>query len=151
MSTRLYPLYQKGNPQLRVFLSNFWMKLVRPEHKQPPNVVQFHCSMEMTRYDIKNYLEKIYNVKSTQVNTRIVLGKTREEPGKGYVIKDDDYKVAYVVLPKDEKFEFPNLFPESAEKEKLDHDKALDEVRKNHQKYLEKNSDRPGLPGWFSF
>ena len=30
MSTRWYPIYQRGNPQLRVFLPNFWMKLVKP-------------------------------------------------------------------------------------------------------------------------
>lgn len=93
-----YPLYQKGGPQLRVFLPNFWLKLVRPDNDQPPNIVQFMCSMEMTRYDIKNYLEKIYGVKSIHVRTRIALGKTRLEPGRGYVIKDDDVKYAYVAL-----------------------------------------------------
>ena len=30
MSSRWYPIYQRGNPQLRVFLPNFWMKLVKP-------------------------------------------------------------------------------------------------------------------------
>lgn len=49
MSTRWYPLYQKGNPQLRVFLPNFWMKIVKTEHKQPDNVVTFETSMEMVR------------------------------------------------------------------------------------------------------
>jgi hypothetical protein len=47
MSNRWYPLYQRGSPQLRVFLPNFWLKLVRPEHKQPENVVTFEVSMEM--------------------------------------------------------------------------------------------------------
>lgn len=49
MSTRFYPIYQKGNPQLRVFLPNFWMKIVRPEWEQPQNVVTFAVSMEMVR------------------------------------------------------------------------------------------------------
>ncbi|KAL3265912.1 hypothetical protein HHI36_010102 [Cryptolaemus montrouzieri] len=78
MSTRWYPIYQKGGPQLRVFLPNFWMKLVRPTHNQPPNIVQFSCSMEMTTPDIKNYLEKIYNVKVIEIRTRIALGKTKK-------------------------------------------------------------------------
>lgn len=39
MSSRWYPLYQRGNPQLRVFLPNFWLKLVRPSHEQPKNVI----------------------------------------------------------------------------------------------------------------
>lgn len=83
---------------MRVFLPNFWLKLVRPPHEQPPNVVQFSCSMEMTKHDVKNYLEKIYNVKCIDVRTRIHMTKTRKDPGKGYVVKDDDIKYAYVIL-----------------------------------------------------
>ena len=96
-----YPIYQKGNPQLRVFLPNFWMKLVKPITEAPPNMVQFACSMEMTKRDVRNYLEKIYNVNVAHVRTRIALGKTRRDPGKGYVVKDDDIKYAYVVLVSD--------------------------------------------------
>ncbi|KAF2880980.1 hypothetical protein ILUMI_25196 [Ignelater luminosus] len=151
MSTRLYPLYQKGGPQLRVFLPNFWLKLVRPDNDRPSNIVQFMCSMEMTRYDIKNYLEKIYGIKCVHVRTRIALGKTRLEPGRGYVIKDDDIKYAYVILPKGETFEFPNLFPEEKEKELKEQEKTFEEIKKSHEKFLSKNSNRPGTPGWFSF
>lgn len=93
-----YPIYQKGSPQLRVFLPNFWMKLVRPTHKIPSNVVQFACSMEMTKFDVKNYMEKIYNVKCVDVRTRIHMPKTRREVTAGYVIKDDDVKYAYVIM-----------------------------------------------------
>lgn len=75
------------------------MKLIAPQRKQPPNVVQFHCSMEMTIHDIKNYLEKIYNVKVMHVRTRIELGKTREDNRQCHaIIKEDDRKLAYVVL-----------------------------------------------------
>jgi large subunit ribosomal protein L23 len=74
------------------------MKLIRTTHKQPPNVVQFECSMEMTRYDIKNYLEKIYNVNPVKINTVITMGKFRRDRLQGAVIKDDDIKVAYVIL-----------------------------------------------------
>lgn len=93
-----YPLYQRGNPQLRVFLPNFWMKLVEPSKPFPPNIVQFHCSLQMTKYDIKNYLEKIYNVRTVDVRTRISLGKTWKRPGEAYVIKEKDVKVAYAIL-----------------------------------------------------
>lgn len=54
--------------------------------------------MEMTKYDIKNYLEKIYNVPVVDVRTKICLGKFRKDIGKGYVIKDDDRKLAFVTL-----------------------------------------------------
>ncbi|KAF5285618.1 hypothetical protein FQR65_LT13099 [Abscondita terminalis] len=126
------------------------MKLVKPAYKQPPNVVQFQVSMEMTKHDIKNYLEKIYNVSCAHIRTRIELGKTRSEPGRGYIIKDDDIKYAYIVLPKSEVFEFPDIFPKPKEDQK-DHEKALDEMKKNHEQYLKKNQDRQGLPTWFSF
>lgn len=98
MSTRWYPLYQRGNPQLRVFLPNFWMTLMRPELEQPKNVVQFSCSMQMTTHDIKNYLEKIYKIPVIGVRTRIAMGETQRDPVAGYVTKKDDEKIAYVTL-----------------------------------------------------
>jgi len=69
-----YPIYQRGNPQLRVFLPNFWMKLVRPEEKQPKNVVQFKVPTGMTNYDIENYLTKIYKIKVIKVESSIENG-----------------------------------------------------------------------------
>lgn len=98
MSSRWYPLYQRGNPQLRVFLPNFWLKIVRPVPEQPANVVQFACSMEMTKHDVKNYLEKIYDIKVMDVRTRIALGKTKRDQVVGYVTKEEDTKLAYVTL-----------------------------------------------------
>jgi len=69
-----YPIYQRGNPQLRIFLPNFWMKLVRPEEKQPKNVVQFKVPTGMTNYDIENYLTKIYKIKVIKVESSIENG-----------------------------------------------------------------------------
>lgn len=104
MSTRWYPIYQRGNPQLRVFLPNFWLKLIRPEHEQPPNVVQFACSMEMTKYDVRNYLEKIYKIPVVDVRTRIAMGKTKRDQVMGYITKDEDTKLAYVTLVREDNF-----------------------------------------------
>ena len=98
MSTRWYPIYQRGNPQLRIFLPNFWMKLIRPAEEQPKNVATFSVSMQMTKYDVKNYLEKIYKLPVVDVRTRIEMGKTKRDQAKGYVTKDDDVKIAYVTL-----------------------------------------------------
>ncbi|XP_044747778.1 probable 39S ribosomal protein L23, mitochondrial [Coccinella septempunctata] len=148
MSTRWYPIYQRGGPQLRIFLPNFWMKLVKPTHQQPPNVVQFACSMEMSSTDIKNYLEKIYQIKTVHISTRIASGKTRRDPGKGYIVKDDDTKYAYVTLHKSEKFEFPVLYPE---KEKdVNEQKTMEEMQAGYKEYLEKNKERKNMPGWFT-
>lgn len=97
MSTRWYPIYKSGNPQLRVFLTDFWMKLVRNDVKPtpPPNVVTFHCSMEMTEYDIKNYLTKIYKLPVVDVRTEVRMGEFYQQK---YVKKKDDYRVAIVSL-----------------------------------------------------
>lgn len=48
--------------------------MVKPDHKQPTNIVKFIVSTEMTDHDIKNYLEKIYNVPVVHVNSSIVTG-----------------------------------------------------------------------------
>lgn len=98
MSTRWYPIYQRGCPQLRVFLPNFWLKLIKPTHNQPANVVQFACSMEMTKYDVQNYLEKIYNVPVVGVRMYIKMGPTQRDKVHGYVTKDEDTKMAYITL-----------------------------------------------------
>jgi large subunit ribosomal protein L23 len=57
-----------------VFLPNFWLKLVRPKHKLPPNVVQFIVSIQMTKHDIRNYLEKIYKIPVVDVRTVVAMG-----------------------------------------------------------------------------
>lgn len=74
------------------------MKVVRPDNAQPENIVQFQCSMEMTKYDIKNYLEKIYKIPVVDVRTRIAMGKTKRDLVVGYVTKEEDAKLAYVTL-----------------------------------------------------
>uniref|UniRef100_A0A8C3LE83 Large ribosomal subunit protein uL23m n=1 Tax=Chrysolophus pictus TaxID=9089 RepID=A0A8C3LE83_CHRPC len=71
----VYPLFQLGGPQLRIFRPNFFMLAVRPGVPQPEDTVQFRVSMEMTKVDIRNYLEKIYNVPVAAVRTRIQYGK----------------------------------------------------------------------------
>jgi large subunit ribosomal protein L23 len=94
--TSRYPLYHVGNPQLRVFLPNFTMTLLKPfkGFAQPPNVVNFKVSLQvklplgcpvnfvlkiatlfqMTQLDVKNYLEKIYKVPVINVKTINIAG-----------------------------------------------------------------------------
>ncbi|GLV35531.1 mitochondrial ribosomal protein L23 [Carabus blaptoides fortunei] len=107
--------------------------------------------MEMTKHDVKNYLEKIYDIKTVDIRTRIALGKTRRDPGRGYVVKDDDVKYAYAVLPREETFEYPDIFPSDKKKQEEDDRKSLDETKKGFKNFLNRNNDRPGTPGWFSF
>ncbi|KAM6359274.1 large ribosomal subunit protein uL23m isoform 4-T6 [Alca torda] len=42
----VYPLFQLGGPQLRIFRPNFFMLAVRPGVPQPEDTVQFRVSME---------------------------------------------------------------------------------------------------------
>ncbi|KAF0287307.1 putative 39S ribosomal protein L23, mitochondrial [Amphibalanus amphitrite] len=149
MSTRLYPLYQRGNPQLRIFLPNFWMKLLKPTHPIPSNAVQFMVSPEMTKHDVKQYLEKIYNVPVVEVNIANKMGKLRRTD-KGYIVKDDDLKYAFVTLPKDMTFEFPNLMSEEKKQERSDQMKEIERVKDTYKKDQDRFKDRPGVPTWFN-
>ncbi|CAL8134688.1 unnamed protein product [Orchesella dallaii] len=151
MSTRLYPLFQSGNPQLRVFLPNFWMKLVKPTiDNNPKNKVQFEVSMGMSQFDVKNYLEKIYNVPVVHVRTYIQQGKFKRVPGKGYIVKEEDFKVAFVTMPKDVKFEFPNIFPADKVDQEIENEKKnMDTLKEGFLAHKKRNQLRPDVPGWF--
>ncbi|XP_050521445.1 probable 39S ribosomal protein L23, mitochondrial [Daktulosphaira vitifoliae] len=154
MSTRWYPIYQQGNPQLRVFLPNFWMKLLKPQEKQPKNVVQFAVPTGMTNHDIKNYLEKIYKVTVIDVQSDIENGTIRRAIRQKYgpIVKDDDFRRAYVTLPRNQEFEFPEVCVSEESKKRHDDDENSSKMTRDMYKdYLKKNKDRPGFPGWFSF
>ncbi|CAH1716645.1 39S ribosomal protein L23, mitochondrial [Aphis gossypii] len=154
MSTRWYPIYQRGNPQLRIFLPNFWMKLVRPEEKQPKNVVQFKVPTGMTNYDIENYLTKIYKIKVIKVESSIENGKLKRSIMNKYgpIIKEDDFRRAFVTMPRDQEFEFPDVCNTEESKKRNTEDEKSSKISQDMYKdYLKKQGDRPGLPGWFSF
>ncbi|CAG01140.1 unnamed protein product [Tetraodon nigroviridis] len=92
----LYPLHQLGNPQLRIFRPKWFLTLVRPGKEQPPDTVQFHIPMEMTKLDVKNYLEKIYEVPVGAVRTRIQFGSNKKRNHLNQRVNQPDYKLAYV-------------------------------------------------------
>lgn len=70
-----------------------------------------------------------------------------------YELKINKLKKLGIVFfqPDGETFQFPNIFPE---KEKEKKDKEQEESQKASKvafnKFLDKNKNRPGLPGWFS-
>jgi len=97
MSTRLYPAVKEGSKKLKVFLPNFWMILAKPSHTLLPNQVQFIVSPQMTKLDIKQYLERIYNVSVVTVNTHNKMGDIKRNKAN-YIIKEEDSKIAYVTL-----------------------------------------------------
>ncbi|XKL67364.1 hypothetical protein PGB90_002855 [Kerria lacca] len=151
MSSRYYPIYQIGNPQLRIFLPNFWMKLVKPTEKQPPNVVQFKVPLAMTNYDIKNYLQKIYKISVMHVSSELEDGLIKPVFKNGYLVKEEDFRRAYVTLPRGTEFIFPELDCEEiktkSEKEKEQH---LQELEASYKKHTQQIKGRFGLPTWFT-
>uniref|UniRef100_A0A8D2QJJ5 Large ribosomal subunit protein uL23m n=1 Tax=Zonotrichia albicollis TaxID=44394 RepID=A0A8D2QJJ5_ZONAL len=52
----------------------------------------------MTKLDIRNYLERIYNVPVAAVRTRIQYGANNKRNHRNQRVKKPDYKVAYVQL-----------------------------------------------------
>nr|XP_060463706.1 large ribosomal subunit protein uL23m isoform X2 [Panthera onca] len=52
----------------------------------------------MTRVDVRNYLERIYNVPVAAVRTRVQHGSNRKRDYRNVRMKKPDYKVAYVQL-----------------------------------------------------
>ncbi|KAL5010323.1 hypothetical protein ScPMuIL_012628 [Solemya velum] len=105
-----YPVYWPGNPQTRVLLPQFWMKLVKPKKEVPPDRVHFIVHPEMSKFDIKQYLEKIYKVPVLNVKVSVRPGEDLKHP-RGYEIwREDDFKMAFVQLGEDCTFEFPDIF-----------------------------------------
>ncbi|KAM7086078.1 large ribosomal subunit protein uL23m [Molossus nigricans] len=147
----LYPLYQLGNPQLRVFRTNFFVQLVRPGTAQPEDTVQFRIPMEMTRVDLKNYLERIYSVPVASVRTRVQHGSNRKRDHRNVRVKKPDYKVAYVQLAHGQTFTFPDLFPERKPSPESDsEDKDLQQqLLEEQQARQSRDPRRGGVPEWF--
>lgn len=140
-----YPLYQLGNPQLRVFRTNFFVQLVRPGTAQPEDTVQFRIPMEMTRVDLRNYLERIYSVPVAAVRTRVQHGSGRKRDHRGSRVKKPDYKVAYVQLAHGQTFRFPDLFPEAP----ADAADLQDQLREQQRPRESRDPRRGGVPSWF--
>ncbi|XP_058160925.1 large ribosomal subunit protein uL23m isoform X2 [Dasypus novemcinctus] len=146
----LYPLYQLGGPQLRVFRTNFFVRLVRPGVPQPEDTVQFQIPMEMTRTDVRNYLQSIYGVPVASVRTRVQHGSNRKRDSRNVKIKKADTKVAYVQLAHGQTFAFPDLFP--TKEPRADGDPTEDpQARLMEEERQRQRPDprRPGIPSWF--
>ncbi|XP_061409916.1 large ribosomal subunit protein uL23m [Lethenteron reissneri] len=148
----LMPIYQYGNPQLRVFRTNFFMTMVRPGKELPEDTVQFRVSMEMTKFDIKNYLQKIYNVSVAEVRTRIQYGSNKKKNHLNQHLKKPDYKVAYVQLAQGQTFTFPNLFPEKETKEEDPESlEAFERMFRENEEQRKKGDPRRGnMNEWFN-
>lgn len=64
--------------------------------KLPYNHYLFRTDPKWTKLEVKEYLQKIYNVKVARITTYISPGKVRRAPGKRLLFKLKDYKKVYV-------------------------------------------------------
>jgi len=104
----------------------------------------------MTKHDVKNYLEKIYNIPVASVSTHLAQGEFRKAD-KGYIIKDDDFKIAYVTLPKGSTFEFPEIYPEKKEQaERKEEEDMLKGIQESFSDAKDRSKFRPDVPTWFT-
>jgi large subunit ribosomal protein L23 len=107
-------------------------------------------AIRMTDVDVRNYLEKIYQVPVMSVRTVARNGEYKRAPGKAYVIKDDDFRMAYVQLPKEVAFEFPDLFPKQKdEEEDRGMLKSQKQMRQNESKQALEQAKLKHVPTWF--
>ncbi|XP_003214807.1 large ribosomal subunit protein uL23m [Anolis carolinensis] len=146
----LYPIYQYGNPQLRVFRTDYFLTLVRPGIPQPEDTVQFRIPMEMTRVELKDYLESIYSIPVAAIRTRIQHGSNKRRDHKNRPIKKPDYKVAYVQLAGGQTFQFPDLFPETEETIEPGSFEDIQKKFMEDEKQRQKDDPRQGgISRWF--
>ncbi|KAI6206478.1 hypothetical protein M3Y94_00916100 [Aphelenchoides besseyi] len=105
MSTRIPRLWQPGNPQTRVFLTDFWIRYAETPRcgymKLPNHAAKFEVHPQMSRYDVRQYLEKIYKLPVRDVRIQNVMGKIEwsNRASRRYrqaMWKEPDQKFAYV-------------------------------------------------------
>jgi len=81
-------------PQRIAFLPELALTLVRRVTSRLPfNHYLFRTNPSTTKHEVKEYLEKVYNVKVAKITTSVSLGKIRRAPGKAKMFRRlKDYK-----------------------------------------------------------
>ncbi|XP_070638733.1 large ribosomal subunit protein uL23m isoform X1 [Bos indicus] len=115
-----------------------------------PTSLHPDASAGMTRVDLRNYLERVYNVPVAAVRTRVQHGSNRRRDHRNVRIKQPDYKVAYVQLAHGQTFTFPDLFPKGKRPGGSSADEDLrDQVLEEQQQRQSPDPRRGGVPSWF--
>lgn len=116
------------------------MKVVKPQEVVPKNVVHFKVSNEMTEFDVRNYLTKIYKLPVAAVKVEMKNGNVVRSL-KQHIIKEADYKMAYVTM--DKEFEF--TFPDIPDRPGMDlYEKSIEQNKKERAALQRKYEKRPG-------
>jgi ribosomal protein L23 len=103
-------------PQHALRLPNVPFILLPPPQYAPANVFRFQVPLNYNKIQIKNYLEKLYNVKITKVNTVIYTGKRivnykaiNPQTKKDAYTYEKDSKKALVTVTEEHAFTYPTL------------------------------------------
>ncbi|XP_048829495.1 39S ribosomal protein L23, mitochondrial isoform X2 [Brienomyrus brachyistius] len=106
--------------------------------------------MEMTKCDVKNYLEKIYSAPVAAVRTRIQYCTNKKRNHLNQRVKRPDYKVAYIQLAQQQTFQFPDIFPrKDGEPEEGSMEAIQEKFMKDEQQRQKPDPRRGGVPEWF--
>jgi len=142
-----YPIYWKGDPQRRLFLPQFWMRLMKPENDVPKSEVHFETHPQMSHFDIKSYLEKIYKVPVLHVDTEVIRGEDLKNDKNIVTHRAPDKQMAYVVLDEGHEFEFPDIFGEKGFSLEKEH-KEMKQTKRDGQERYQKNYQHFSIPEW---
>uniref|UniRef100_A0A1I7XZD8 Large ribosomal subunit protein uL23m n=1 Tax=Steinernema glaseri TaxID=37863 RepID=A0A1I7XZD8_9BILA len=113
------------------------MKLLKTpdcgRRRLPKNALKFEVDPRMSRDDVRQYLEKIYDLPVRDVRIENVMGEITWSMPLDYryrkaMWKDEDKKMAYVFLKKDVSFTYPDIWKTDKEAEEIE------KVRAEHKK-----------------
>jgi len=156
MTSRIARLWQPGNPQIRVFLPDFWMRLVETPSTGPRRLMKncacFEVDPRMNEHDIRQYLEKIYQLPVRDVRTQMIDGEIQwdlplDRRNRRALWKKSNKKKALVFFRRDVQWTFPDLFTTDQEQVELERAKANQE-RTNAQDVRSKIG-RNAVAEWF--
>jgi large subunit ribosomal protein L23 len=93
-------------PSTIVHLPEMALTLVRRvTARLPYNHFLFRATPSVTKHEVREYLEKVYDVRVARVTTSVSLGKVRRVPGKNRMFRKlADYKRVMVRLADDNTF-----------------------------------------------
>jgi len=135
-----FPLHYEGAPQRRLYMPEWYLTLVKPDEEMPKNYVRFHIPADMTKYDLKEYLSKIYDVKILSITLETVGYQKYAQPTpwkkEGFEWKlFDPYHVAHIYLANGETFEFPNFLQNAEGKNENSFVEYYEKVMKQNEDY----------------
>jgi large subunit ribosomal protein L23 len=156
MTSRITRLWQPGNPQNRVFFPDFWIRLVETPtvgyNRLPKNAAKFEVDPRMSRFDVQEYLEKIYKLPVREVRIRNEMGEITWNTPLDYekrhaLWKEEDRKFAFVFFPKDIVFNFPIIFTKDEFEDEVSKLQKFNKEDRTNEKYV--NRDRSDIGKFF--